>query len=940
MTRRQLMRNVFAWPALFVFGASMLVASGATNLSAWYFPGPSGRMIRQPDALGNRVLDFSGVGYKGGGVAIPSVATKTNVSPVAGDNAARLQAAINYVSALPLDANGFRGAVQLAPGFYPVSNTLVIAASGVVLRGAGEGGNTNNNTVLYATYVGTAQPSLILFSNSSVYTTLTTHNITNVYVPVGARSFNVDSTSGFSAGTTVFVRRPSTSLWITNIGMNLVSPAWTAGSFDIYPDRTITRVEGNSITLDAPLTCALEQQYGGGTIFSYSWPGRMTNVGVENLRGISYFNPTVLTNTSATTNYLADENHTWELVSFEGAIANGWARNITASNFAYACVSLAGTSASKPGVRNITVRDCTSLDPVSEITGGRRYAFVLNDCQFCLNQNCYTRNDRHQFVMQSLTVGPNVFVDGLSDIAWNDCGPHFRWSTGATWDNVTVHGDVASDGVLAIRNRGNLGTSHGWAGANEVVWNSQADGFVVESPPSARNWLIGSIGPLVANTAAIPYPAPAGTYDSLGTNVFPNSLYYAQLQDRLAAPNLETREYWIGDMDNFSTSSPTGEVVNVDSAWRTSVQSAAGSAAVNGFDFVATNQWIPFTINFSLAATDQIVGATLALALRSVSGNSSNAALFLDTTASSNRFTNLGWSPIGAGTNTTVRVLDLGNQINLLADGKLNLAVAGDVGIDWAMLELLVTPALAYVTNSILPVADAYVRGGASSNLNFGADTTLPIKLDSSADNQRRGFFRWNLAGLSNDFVQARIRLTPVSVGTNGIENGITLVTNSAWNENTITWSNQPVGAKRFATWIPAANVPVEFVVTPQVQAALASDGQLSLEMFSLSNVGGPGTVSYASRENGNAAQQPQLLLVSIAPPQFTNVVSNAGGGFTMSGTGPNGAGYRILAATNLAQPLGNWTPATTGTFNGGVFNFTDLSATNFSQRFYRAVTP
>lgn len=892
-------------------------------------------MLRQPDALGNRVLDYSGVGYKGGGVAIPNIPAKTNVTPVAGDNSARIQAAINYVAALPLDANGFRGAVQLAPGFYPVSNTLVVTASGVVLRGAGEGGNTNNNTVLYATYVGSSQPSLILFSNSSAYTTLTTHNVTNVYVPVGARSFNVDGTNGFFPGATVFVHRPSTALWITNINMNQVSPAWTPGSFDVNADRTITRVEGNAITLDAPLTCALEQQFGGGTIFSYSWPGRLTNVGVENLRGISYFNPSVLTNTSATTNYFADENHTWELVKFEGAIANGWARNITASNFAYACVSLTGTSSTRPGVRNITVRDCTSLDPVSEITGGRRYAFVLNDCQFCLIQNCYTRNDRHQFVTQSLTVGPNVFLDGVSDVPWSEAGPHFRWATGAMWDNVTVNGDY-----LAIRNRGNLGTSHGWAGANEVIWNSKAAGLIAESPPTARNWLIGSIGPLITNSYAIPYPAPAGTYDSLGTNVFPNSLYCAQLQERLASPNLETREYWIGYLDNFSSASATGEVVNVDSKWRAAVQSAAGAAAVNGFDFVATNQWIPFTFIFSLSTTDQIVGASLALAMRSVSGNSPNTELFLDTVASSNRFANLGWSPIGAGTNTTARVLDLGNQLNLLADGKLNVAVAGDVGIDWAILEIQTTPAVAYVTNILFPVADAYVRSGASAGLNFGTNNTMLIKLDGNIDNQRQAYLRWNLSGVPTNFVQARVRLTAVGVGTNGIENGIAFVTNSAWNENNITWNNQPNGGKRFATWLATTNGPAEFNVTSQVQSALAGDAQLSLELFSLSNVGGPGTVSYASREATDLAQQPQLLLISIAPPQFTNVIRNVSGSLSLSGTGPNGAGYRILATTNFAQPAGNWTPTTTGTFNGGVFRFTDLQATNFPRRFYRAVTP
>ena len=41
--------------------------------------------------------------------------------------------------------------------------------------------------------------------------TSTTHNITNNYVPVGARSFNVDSTTGFAVGDHVYVRRYATS---------------------------------------------------------------------------------------------------------------------------------------------------------------------------------------------------------------------------------------------------------------------------------------------------------------------------------------------------------------------------------------------------------------------------------------------------------------------------------------------------------------------------------------------------------------------------------------------------------------------------------------------------------------------------------------------------------------------------------------------------------
>ena len=41
------------------------------------------------------------------------------------------------MQALPLDGNGFRGAVLLTAGNYPILDQLHITASGVVLRGAG-----------------------------------------------------------------------------------------------------------------------------------------------------------------------------------------------------------------------------------------------------------------------------------------------------------------------------------------------------------------------------------------------------------------------------------------------------------------------------------------------------------------------------------------------------------------------------------------------------------------------------------------------------------------------------------------------------------------------------------------------------------------------------------------------------------------------------------
>jgi hypothetical protein len=57
------------------------------------------------------------------------------VAPVEGDDGASIQAAIDEVSALEPDADGFRGAVLLRAGTYEVAGSLSIRTSGVVLRG-------------------------------------------------------------------------------------------------------------------------------------------------------------------------------------------------------------------------------------------------------------------------------------------------------------------------------------------------------------------------------------------------------------------------------------------------------------------------------------------------------------------------------------------------------------------------------------------------------------------------------------------------------------------------------------------------------------------------------------------------------------------------------------------------------------------------------------
>jgi len=117
------------------------------------YPGPDGKLVYVADAQGDVIHDASHAGYGGGGVAIPTVPVKETIWPVPGDNTAHLQAAIDRISALPLDANGFRGALLLKAGYYRMALPISIKASGVVLRGEGM---EDTGTVLIGT--GTGRP--------------------------------------------------------------------------------------------------------------------------------------------------------------------------------------------------------------------------------------------------------------------------------------------------------------------------------------------------------------------------------------------------------------------------------------------------------------------------------------------------------------------------------------------------------------------------------------------------------------------------------------------------------------------------------------------------------------------------------------------------------------------------------------------------------------
>ena len=110
-------------------------------------------------------------------------------------------------------------------------------------------------------------------------------------------------------------------------------------------------------------------------------------------------------------------------------VEHAWVRDVTAEHFAKNAVSI------ERDAQHVTVMNSHYVDPVSEITGGRRYAFEV-DGQLNLVRDSTADEARHDFIFNSPSPGPNVFLDNVSTNAHADSGPHQRWSTGGLFDNV------------------------------------------------------------------------------------------------------------------------------------------------------------------------------------------------------------------------------------------------------------------------------------------------------------------------------------------------------------------------------------------------------------------------------------------------------------------------------------------------------------------------
>ncbi|WP_028548043.1 cadherin-like beta sandwich domain-containing protein [Paenibacillus sp. UNC451MF] len=500
----------------------------------------SGKITYIPDYKGNQVMDYSSVGYKGGGAAIPNVPVRVKVSPLA-DNTAdawqTIQDAIDYVSRYPIQEDGFRGSVYLEPGVFRISKPLNVTTSGVVIRGAGAGtataivgdGSAGNPydeqiaseeaepgvTKLISTwrivdkdaytpppdhakttgspYTKTSNSTLINFNGQGVANTSTSTPITDQYVGAGQNFVHVASVTGLSVGDIVSVQKAVNANWVKAMYMDKVDGAsnWLPnGNLEsgfagtpFTAERTIKSIDAANklITFAEPLSDNLDMRWGIAKVVKVTDGGRISNVGVENIQGISHFYNTnkPLLSQKYGKNFLSynDENHAQVFVAMVN-VRDGWMRNFTTYHIDSAFVT-DGNS------RNITVQDGNVLDPVSLMDAGeRRYSVYYKNSEYMFTQRVYSRYMRHAFIVDSYTSGPNVFYNSISEYTSNASEPHFRWSSGGLYDNVSAR--------IYLQNRWNMGTSHGWAGVNYMLYNFTGP-FIASQPQLSPNYVIGHV---------------------------------------------------------------------------------------------------------------------------------------------------------------------------------------------------------------------------------------------------------------------------------------------------------------------------------------------------------------------------------------------------------------------------------------------------------------
>lgn len=441
-------------------------------------------------------MDYSTCGYHASETGIPDVKNVIYVGNTSGDCTARIQKAIDYVASLKTDKNGCRGAILLGEGTFYIDRPLRISKSGIVIRG-----QNRDKTVIIKR--GVERGAMIYVEGKNDLIKGDTVRISR-HTKAGSTELMLDGSIGSTNGRIMIVR-PCTKEWVESLGMQdfgggLSYTGWKATDMDITWVREIKSANGNSITIDAPITSTLDPKYGGGFVVTGYNKGEIAECGIENVTLMSEHNSW---NTK-------DEDHCWDGVWMDN-VRDCWVRRVNFRHFAGSAVNI------QKNTSRVTVEDCIASEPVSEIGGWRRGVFITRGQQ-TLIQRCVSRHGIHDFAAGFCAAGPNAFVQCEGEESLGFSGSIGSWAPGLLFDIVNIDGnDIRFENLEQFQ----FGT--GWNTANSMMWQCTGSTLWCYSPDADnRNSANGCWGTLTGN----------GEWTNSNNHVKPRSLFYTQLEKR------------------------------------------------------------------------------------------------------------------------------------------------------------------------------------------------------------------------------------------------------------------------------------------------------------------------------------------------------------------------------------------------------------------------
>ena len=282
---------------------------------------------------------------------------------------------------------------MLARGTYQVDGQLKIAASGVVLSGAGSG---ENGTVIR---VGGAPHRFIDISGSGSWA-LQGEPIamTDLFVPAGAGSVRVKSSAAFRVGDRVLVQRPVTNAWIHFMGMDTLvrdgkPQTWIKAGTNITTDASSRR----SLVIGLHSTCRCLTR-STPRISTRPAARREVRVRRPSRAGRSRIDARRRSGAGQ-----ADQREPVPLLRMN-AVSDAWLRDVVA-------VDTQNTTTFGPATRRITVEEVHIRHTLPFTAPAAPADFAISGTQILIHRSSVSGQGVWPVVTQAGVTGPNVILN-------------------------------------------------------------------------------------------------------------------------------------------------------------------------------------------------------------------------------------------------------------------------------------------------------------------------------------------------------------------------------------------------------------------------------------------------------------------------------------------------------------------------------------------------